>query len=289
MFSPKMTWGAKLFPAHKAAGKSNGRPWGPRRSKTLANLEELTLDPDVWQPQEAQTPKSEGAERSPSPEWPSTPSPPVSIDYGDDEVGDGAPYYAKLARWQRDVTLPGGTPLPVPPQAITLDPCGARLWAEGQKNQVLLAADATAKHNVAGLKDLLMFGLTRHATRLSRDLTTQKLIRTRMGGKRVAVKSGTYAFVIDQDRDLLVSLTASPKTGAPAGAHLNLVAGLPVLFAGELTIEGGAIVSYTLQSGSYRTPMSLVDVAQKHPLLLAAAFEAPAACQPPQGTGTPNG
>ena len=112
-----------------------------------------------------------------------------------------------------------------------------------------------------------MYGLTRHATRLGQNLKSGKLTRTRLGGKQVAVTSGTYAFVIDQDQDLLVSLTASPKGGAPAGAHLNLVAGLPVLFAGELTIQDGAIVSYTPQSGSYRTPESLLEVAQKHPLL----------------------
>jgi hypothetical protein len=273
MFSPKVVPGAQAIMSGKAAGKTRVKLRGLRRTKTLSNLEELTLDTDVWLPADGPTPAGESAQSSPSPQTPSSPSPPASIHYGDDEITEAAPYFAKIASWQRDVTLPEGEPRAFPEGAITLDPSGARLLTANPK--VLLAADASVQHDAKGLKDLMMFGLTRYATRLNPNPATGGLIRTRLGGKRVAVKSGTYAFVIDQDQDLLVSLTAAPKGGAPAGAHLNLVAGLPVLFAGELTIQDGRIVCYTPQSGSYRTPLSLVDVAQQHPLLADATFEVP--------------
>lgn len=202
-------------------------------------------------------------------------SPPVSVSYTGDTNDEMAPHFFKIAAWLRDVPLPHGESANVDATAINHETSGARTTRGPKGTTVVLVAHADEMRHTTGLNDLLHFGFTRFATRLQQDAGKNKLSRIRMDGKKVAVRSGTYAFVIDQDGELVTSLAASPKGGAPAGAHLNLVAGLPVLFAGELTIDGGAIVSYTPMSGSYRTPECQRQAAESHPLLRDAQLQAP--------------
>ena len=96
-------------------------------------------------------------------------------------------------------------------------------------------------------------------------------------GQATKVHAGTYAFVIDQSGDLLLSLTANIRGVGPAGAHRSLAAGLPVRFAGELTVTDGRISRFTPSSGNYLTPPELLGQARAHPLLAAVPLHLPEA------------
>ncbi len=275
MLSLKGTQGQPTFVPATPHKKRLTRPLLARRSKSQGNLPNLTIDTDVWQAHDDHIYAPDAPQSSAHSETTGSPSPPPSAALSTMELDGAAPFYGKIAAWQRDIAMPLGDAANIDVTAITTDNSGARLTTNAQGTKLLMMADASSMHSISGIKDLMLFGLTRHATRLSYNSQKQKLVRCRMDGKKVAVRSGTYAFVIDQDGDVLLSLTASPNEGAPAGAHLNLAAGLPVLFAGELTLADGAIVSYTPMSGTYRTPVIAGLVARNHPLLQAAALHAP--------------
>lgn len=250
----------------------------PGRPKARREPSHLSVDTDLFVDGAPAAPALIDAEASPQSraESPNAPLSPSLLQVADDATIGDAPFTLKLASWQRDVALPGGCLPDMSQTRITHQPSGARLMHNAQGRVVLMVSDGGSQHNTSGLRDLLTFGLTRQATRLGQDAVTGKLTRTRVGGKKVTLRSGTYAFVIDQDNDVLLSLTASAEQGAPAGAHLNLAAGLPVLFAGELTMLDGAVSSYTPMSGSYRTPVCQLPVADAHPLLQGASLQAPA-------------
>ncbi|HET6344569.1 MAG TPA: hypothetical protein VFH51_06530, partial [Myxococcota bacterium] len=57
-----------------------------------------------------------------------------------------------------------------------------------------------------------------------------------------------------------------------AGAHLWMAGKFPVLFAGELLVESGAITRARPASGSYLTPDVCIPQARRHPLLQNVPF-----------------
>lgn len=290
MTSPKILPGQP--PAAALTKTSRARPRLVRRGKYAQALG-LSIDTDLFEhgaadghdtsgpasPQSAHSTSSQASGDTPltdvSTPCTASPSPPPSVSYSGDTNDETAPYFFKIAAWVRDAPLPHGESLNVDVEAIIHHSSGARVVPGPKGQSVLLVANPAELHPNQGMNDLLHFGYTRFSTRLQFDANKNKLSRWRMDGKKVALRAGTYAFVIDQDGELLASLTSSPKEGAPAGAHLNLVAGLPVLFAGELTIGEGRILSYTPMSGSYRTPPCQRDIAQHHPLLQGAQLHAP--------------
>jgi hypothetical protein len=119
-------------------------------------------------------------------------------------------------------------------------------------------------------KALSANGQSPYARHLFCDVRTGRLYDLDKKQRQRDVKDGRYAYVIDQDNRLLISIGAPATGNAPQGAHAKLVGGLPVRFAGELEIAGGKATLFTNQSGHYRPPSELAKQAAAHPLLREA-------------------
>ena len=143
-----------------------------------------------------------------------------------------------------------------------------------------MLAQPRTSHDHLALAQVFAYGFSSHATRLGRDAASGRLVRRRNRGQPAKLVAGTYAFVIDQGGELLLSLTANTRGTGPAGAHRALAAGLPVLFAGELTLAEGEISGFTPSSGNYLTPPALIGQARAHPLLAAVPLHLPLALGP---------
>lgn len=200
-------------------------------------------------------------------------SPPVTPSPDSTESSEwGLPHFAKVAGWALDVPLPGLAPqIALAPVVL---PSGARITPAPGGGHALMLADPRTSHDAQALGQVMTYGFSSNATLLRRD--DQGLLkRTRNRGQATKLINGTYAFVIDQSGDLLLSLTANVSGTGPAGAHRSLAAGLPVRFAGELTIQGGEIEHFTPASGNYMTPPTLLGQARAHPLLAAVPLRLP--------------
>lgn len=109
---------------------------------------------------------------------------------------------------------------------------------------------------------------------------THGLVRWRARGERrdrryfgTHLADGWYTGGIDQSGRLLLAGRPAAAAGLPRTSHRRLLAGLPGLFFGEFSIQGGALVAFNNRSRLYHTAEDLGRIAQREiPMLRGARF-----------------
>jgi hypothetical protein len=151
------------------------------------------------------------------------------------------------------------------------EPCGnARVFRIDGR---ILVLPRTGAPGGRPAEALLKYGQTAQAARVGVNAQTGELERFLCGrSEPTSMPDGWYPCIIDQNEELFVTiLKPDPVHGAP-GAHRAMAGGFPVLFAGELLVQGGVIIRARPASGSYRTPEACIPQARRHPLLCSVPF-----------------
>ena len=109
---------------------------------------------------------------------------------------------------------------------------------------------------------------------------TYGLVRWRARGERrdrryigTALADGWYTGGLDQSGRLLLAGKPAAAAGLARVSHQRLVAGLPGLFFGEFSIQGGKIVAFNNRSRFYHTAEDLGRIVQREvPILSGVRF-----------------
>ena len=126
---------------------------------------------------------------------------------------------------------------------------------------------------------LAIDGLSLDASVILAD-ATHGLVRWRARGERrdrhyvgTPLVDGWYTGCVDQSGRLLLTGRPAAAAGLTRASHRRLLAGLPGLFFGEFSIQGGKIVAFNNRSRLYRTAEDLGRIAQREiPLLTGTRF-----------------